>query len=247
MKLSTSLVAVRKITATVPRSNFSGDELERTAQLILAAEGIINPIVLRRTSLESYQVVHGNFEYYAAARAKEIDLRKGEMIGAFIVEDENEEVIKEQIEILRNPQSNVLEHTGYGVENRDVHVTNMESQVTNINSRLTNLETRLENRISELKKEHKRDIQTIEDRLKEFEDRLPKPIKPLDALNKLRLPELVSRLKKASVNAKIVEKIVSERETNGNFKSCSDVVNRVKGLGDKTMIKIVDSFSEYVS
>lgn len=101
MKLSTSLVAVRKITSNVERSSFADDELERAAQLILAVEGIINPIILHKTSLESYEVVDGHFEYHAAARAREIDLRRGEMIGAFVIKPENEEFIKEQVKVLR--------------------------------------------------------------------------------------------------------------------------------------------------
>ena len=80
MKLSTSLVGVKKINSKVPRSEFSEDELNLTAELILKAEGIINPPVIRRTSLESYEVVNGHFEYYAAVKAREINPRKGEMI-----------------------------------------------------------------------------------------------------------------------------------------------------------------------
>jgi len=102
MKLSTSLVAVKKINSNVPRSEFLEDELNRTAELILKAEGIINPPVIRRTSLESYEVVNGHFEYYAAVKAREIDPRKGEMIGAFIIESENEKVLMDQVEAVRN-------------------------------------------------------------------------------------------------------------------------------------------------
>jgi ParB family chromosome partitioning protein len=101
MKLSTSLVAVKKVTSKVDRSQFSDNDLNQAAKLILEAEGVINPIILHRTSLESYEVVDGDFEYYAAVRAREIDPRKGEMIGAFITEPENEEVIKEQIKVIR--------------------------------------------------------------------------------------------------------------------------------------------------
>lgn len=105
MKLLTSLVAVKKIRSTVDRLKFSDNDLNQAAKLILEAEGVINPIIIHRISLESYEVVDGDFEYYAAARAKEIDPRKGEMIAAFIVEPENEEVIKEQIKIIRKQGS----------------------------------------------------------------------------------------------------------------------------------------------
>jgi hypothetical protein len=105
MKLSNSFIALKKITSSVPRSNFSEDELNRAAELILKAEGIINPLVLRITSAQSYEVVDGHFEYYAAARAKEIDSHKGEYVGAFVIEPQNEEVLQQQVEVLRKRES----------------------------------------------------------------------------------------------------------------------------------------------
>ncbi|MHC5731264.1 MAG: ParB N-terminal domain-containing protein, partial [Nostoc sp.] len=101
MLLSVSFVPVKQITSSVPRSNFSDSDLNRIAELILKGEGIINPLILRSTSLESYEVVDGHFEYYAAARAREIDLRKGEMIGAFIIESNNQEALEQQVKFLR--------------------------------------------------------------------------------------------------------------------------------------------------
>jgi ParB family chromosome partitioning protein len=240
MKLSPSLVAVRKIISTVPRSNFSDTELERAAHLILEAEGVINPLVLRRTSIDSYEVVDGHFEYYAAARAREINLRQGEMIGAFIIEEEKEETIDEQVKLLRKPKSTVISTT-----NTDTNIS--ESRLLNLESRQTNFESRFETRTSELRAEYSQKIQFIQDRLQELENRLPQPIEPLKALNSLGLTELTSRLRKISISVKTVEKIVNERHKNGEFKSCSDAVSRVKGLGEKTMIKIIDYFSEYTS
>ncbi len=104
MKLSNSFIAVKKIRSSVPCSNFSEDELNHAAELILKAEGIINPLVLRRKNLQ-YEVVDGHFEYYAAARAKEIDSKKGEYIGAFVIELENEEILQQQVELFRNRES----------------------------------------------------------------------------------------------------------------------------------------------
>ena len=105
MKLLTSLAAVRKISSTVARSNFSADEIEQAAHLIIEVEGTINPIILRRTSLESYEVIDGHFEYYAAVRAREISPLKGETIQAVILEPENERALLEQVELLRKSVS----------------------------------------------------------------------------------------------------------------------------------------------
>ncbi|WP_254568477.1 hypothetical protein [Oscillatoria sp. HE19RPO] len=100
-KLLPSLVAVKKITSSVPRETFSELELEQVAKLSLEASGLINPMVLRRTSMQSYEVVDGHFEYYAAVKAKELEPMKGEMIPAFLLEPENEEVLLEQVKVLR--------------------------------------------------------------------------------------------------------------------------------------------------
>ena len=105
MKLSNSFIAVKKITSSVPQSQFSDDDLNRAAELIVKAEGIINPLILRRTSSQAYEVVSGDFEYYAATKAKEINNQKGEYIGAFVIEPENEEVLQEQVKLLRKRES----------------------------------------------------------------------------------------------------------------------------------------------
>jgi hypothetical protein len=106
MKLSTSLVAVKKIASNKPRSIFADDELEQAAKLILSSEGVVNPIIVRRNGLQSYEVVDGDFEYYAANRARELDPRKGEMIGVFIIEPENEDNLTQQIEVFRKQKNN---------------------------------------------------------------------------------------------------------------------------------------------
>lgn len=243
MLLSISFVPVKQITSSVPRSKFSDEDIENIANLILKGEGIINPLILRSNSLESYEVVDGHFEYYAAARAREKDLRKGEMIGAFIIEPSNQESIEEQVKLLRNQKH----HSDNKITNNnsniyETHIINMESRITNIESRLTNLESRIEKRTNELQEEWKREIKSITNKINEIDSKLPKPIEPLDALNNLSVSELTSKLKRANVSQKIIDSILNERK-NGNFQSFGNVVKRVEGLGDKTMLKIIDNFT----
>ncbi|OIP76896.1 MAG: hypothetical protein AUK48_05120 [Oscillatoriales cyanobacterium CG2_30_44_21] len=111
MKLSTSLVAVKKIIDPTSHSSFDPEQVERLAQLILQLEGLINPLIVRRASFQSYEVVEGHFEYQAAARAREIDPRKGEMISAYIIEPEDTIIgaaIAEQVKLMQNSRpSNV--------------------------------------------------------------------------------------------------------------------------------------------
>ncbi|PLS69515.1 MAG: hypothetical protein CV045_01805 [Cyanobacteria bacterium M5B4] len=109
MKLPINLVPVKKITSNVSQSKFSADDIQRIANLILETEGVINPIILRRTGLESYEVIAGHLEYHSAVKAREISPLKGEMIQAIILEDSNEKAILEQIEKLRTHPSSFEE------------------------------------------------------------------------------------------------------------------------------------------
>lgn len=235
MSLLIALVSVKRITSSVERSHFSENEIEQAAQAILHAEGIINPIILEKKSLESYTVFSGDFEYYTAVRAREIDPRKGEMISAFIIEDDKEDAIKTQIEIFRKPHQNAVT-IPTTTEKSDQKLLNMES-------RLNNIEVRFERQIKEVQDNYKSEVETLNKQLTEIKERLPEPIDCLKALNTLTLPMLVSHLSRISIKTSILETLINEREKNGGFKSCSDVVSRVKGLGDKTMIKIIDHFS----
>ncbi|BDI18633.1 hypothetical protein ANSO36C_44350 [Nostoc cf. commune SO-36] len=66
-----SLVDVKSITSNEPRSSFSEADLENLADIIIETGGIIRPLVVKVTGVESYTVVDGHFEYYAAVKARE--------------------------------------------------------------------------------------------------------------------------------------------------------------------------------
>ncbi|MEG4043546.1 ParB N-terminal domain-containing protein [Microcoleus sp. Pol17_C1] len=234
-KLFPSLVAVKRITSAVPRSNFAEPDLEKLARLILESGGLINPIIVRRNGMDAYEIVDGDFKYYAAARAKEIDTLKGETIGAFILEEENEKLLLEQLEILRKTAI-----TG----NPSVSVVPQPS--SSFEQRLTNIETRLENRINELKAEYTREKQALIERVKDVESRIPKPVPLLEALNTQKESQLASNLKKAGIKPQtIIDQIIKQRELEP-FTSFENVVERIKGLGDKTMIKVIDYWQRYL-
>lgn len=105
MKLLTKLIPVRKVSSRKTLEQFQGEDIEKAAKLILDANGIVNPLIVQRTGLDTYEVVSGDFEYFAASRAREIDLARAEMIQAFILEPENESSLMEQIKLLRENSS----------------------------------------------------------------------------------------------------------------------------------------------
>ncbi|HCV32409.1 MAG TPA: hypothetical protein DGO89_20980 [Microcoleaceae bacterium UBA9251] len=234
-KLLLSLVLVKKITSTVPRSNFADRDLDKLARLILDSGGLINPIIVRRNGMDAYEIVDGDFEYYAAARAKEIEPLKGETIGAFILEEENEKLLLEQLEIHRKTAI---------TENQSVTVVPQQS--SSFEQRLTNIETRLENRINELKAEYTREKQALIERVKEVESRIPKPVPLLEALNTQDPSKLAINLKNAGITSQTMrDNIITQRDLEP-FTSFENVVKRIKGLGDKTMIKVIDNWQRYL-
>jgi len=91
-------VDVSSIQSNVPRSNFSEDQIEQLADIILESEGVLNVILLTQTGINSYNVLAGDLEYYAAVRAKEKNPRQGEMINAVIVQPSNQEILLKQAE-----------------------------------------------------------------------------------------------------------------------------------------------------
>jgi hypothetical protein len=107
-----------------------------------------------------------------------------------------------------------------------------------------NFESRLEERSRELQAQ-RREVQNMDERLKNIESQTPTQVRPLEAFNTLSPSELVLRLKSANVTGKKAEKIIQGIEIQRQkkqFESLSDVVKRVDGLSDKGMVTIIDSW-----
>lgn len=259
--ISFSLVDVKSINSTVSRSTLSETVLDSLSDLILDCEGLLKPLVLKRTGPESYTVVDGHLEYYAAVRAKEKNPRKGEMVNAFVISPKNEEIILKQTQLLKSfAESN----TNQAVKDSPVQAPIQPHQEglqdlpvqtsiqPDLEARFLNIEVRIETRLNELKAEYSQNLQRIEEmldqkieeRVKDIESRNPKPAPLLESLNNLELPLLGSRLKKAGVKQNIIDSIVKERNKTPfePFINFEDVINRIKGLGDKTMIKMIDGW-----
>ncbi|NES04361.1 MAG: hypothetical protein F6K22_16905 [Okeania sp. SIO2F4] len=132
INLSTSLVDLDNITAKVDISEFSGDEIEKMANLILTTGGVVRPIILKRTGIESCEIVTGNFEYHATVKASEIDPEHSGMIRGFIITEEQEENIIKQQEILRDLDTPLPESPEVPIDVQDsqVDLTKMFNNLT---------------------------------------------------------------------------------------------------------------------
>jgi ParB-like chromosome segregation protein Spo0J len=98
-------VDVKSISSKLPRSSFDEAEIEVLADAILATNGLLRPLILERTGAETYQVIAGDREYYAAVRAKEKDIKKAEMVNAFVIEPIDRAAALAQLDLLAPSQT----------------------------------------------------------------------------------------------------------------------------------------------
>ena len=139
INFSTSLVDLDNITSKVDISEFSADKIDNMANLIMTVGGVVRPIILKRTGIESCEIVTGNFEYYATIKASEIDPEHSGMIRGFIITEKQEENIIKQQEILRSLETPIAENLEVTSDVRDsqVDLTKMFNNLTKeLNSQL---------------------------------------------------------------------------------------------------------------
>jgi ParB family chromosome partitioning protein len=251
-KLLVSLVLVKKITSTVPRSNFAERDLEKLAQLILELGGLINPIILRRNGMDAYEIVDGDFEYYAAAKAREINPMKGETIGAFILEPENEGLLLEQVQALRKSAKteNLVDNpeTGFLYENTSsqpadsiknpvslVEVPNLcENEISqessSLEQRLTNIEAQFASQINELKAEYAREQKVLAQSIQEIENRI---LQQVPLLVEAGLANRINELKSELLPEKqvVVERIPEVENVTSESMSALEALNTLDKSG----------------
>ena len=263
-KISPAIVLIKAIYSSQPRSAFSEIALEQAAQLILAIEGVINPIILIRTGVTSYEVINGHFEYYAALKAKEIDAVRGETINAYIIEsEEDKDIYVQQIAVFRSPH---LKNTPNKVT-KSSHLDKIATRLQALENRfstLTNLTKDIGNEIKGLWAE----IGTLpSEELTPPKTWLRKPVtepvtptpptktihgseitvnfpKPtteqqfLETLNTLPIQELASKLSKIKgIKKDIINKIEAARREKP-FESLNDIKLRKIGVGEAILKKI---------
>ena len=105
MSLLTSSIDLDTITPpTLEISQFPSIQIEQLANLFLQAGDTVRPILLRKISPISFQILEGHFEYYAAMKAQEID-EQFTAIRAYVVPPDLESTILAQYQFLRSLSS----------------------------------------------------------------------------------------------------------------------------------------------
>lgn len=99
------MVDVKDIQVSTKDHNFSPTVIENLADVMLASGGLIKPVILKQVGLQSYQLIDGHLEYYAALQAKAKDPRKGEMVNAFVISPDQEDLVRQQVTVLQSAHS----------------------------------------------------------------------------------------------------------------------------------------------
>ncbi|MEB3175003.1 MAG: chromosome partitioning protein ParB [Cyanobacteriota bacterium] len=169
-------VDVQSIHSEVSRSTLSESDIEQLADAILANGGLLQPLILKQTSVESFLVLEGHFEFYSAVRAREKNPRQGEMVNAFVLSSSEEATALEQIKLLR--------------KQIDTSPPVIPPATVPDSSGLAPWITSFEMRLSEIRELIFQNQQVIDLRLKKLEEESIKPLPPLEKLTVAQLKKL---------------------------------------------------------
>jgi hypothetical protein len=126
---SIDLDAIAPPTAEV--SQFNSSQIENLANLFLQAGDTVRPILLRKISPISFQILEGYFEYYAAMKAQEID-EQFTAIRAYVVPPNLESTILAQYQFLRSLSlPTTIEKTVEPPTNQQLDLAQIEKAIAN--------------------------------------------------------------------------------------------------------------------
>ncbi|MFM7280058.1 MAG: chromosome partitioning protein ParB [Microcystis aeruginosa] len=222
-------VDITDINPSVPRETFSETELENLANLIIEMGGLIRPAILKKADNkkvdERYNIISGDLEYYASviANQKVPDI---EMINAFVVDKEAENIALQQIQLL-SPSPGLI--------------TTPEKIDNPLELRMSNLEKRLETQLQAIREEYQKEIKRLEEKIIILPPPPPSSKSILELLNTCD----ANQLKKAGIPPASVNDFLKKRSEKP-FDSLEDVLNRpVSGVKEKRLIKLVDYLLTY--
>ncbi|NCS05834.1 MAG: chromosome partitioning protein ParB [Microcystis aeruginosa G13-07] len=207
-------VDITDINPSVARETFSETELENLANLIIEMGGLIRPAILKKADNkkvdERYNIISGDLEYYASviANKKVPDI---EMINAFVVDKEAENIALQQMQLLSPDKiiDNPLE------------------------LRMSNLEKRLETQLQAIREEYQKEIKRLEEKI--IVSPPPPPPSSKSILELLNTCDY-NQLKKAGINKTVTGNFLKEKP----FVSLDDIIDRVDKMGASTLIKLMD-------
>lgn len=229
------LIDIKNITSKLPISNFQTSEIEMLADLILATDGLIRPLILQTAGVEQYTVIEGHLEYYAATRAKEKNSLQAEHVNAFIIPAKLQKSAIEQIALL--------------TENRSSHPLPPEVDLSVLLPLLTSTISEQLQPVLEQLAAQKQILDTLIKSDPEVVVTPPKPRKEtniLNLINTLSQEQLILSMKQSAIPKaeKLAIGIIAKRNIQPEQKFATwktFIAIEGIGLGPKTIQKIIDN------
>ncbi|NEP13028.1 MAG: hypothetical protein F6K14_23050 [Symploca sp. SIO2C1] len=249
MEFLTSIVDLDSIQAKSPPFNpaHKATQIEALANTIIDLSGLVNVPVVQQMSVDEYELISGYLEYYAYLKACEFNPRLPDRITVFISNTKNREAIRKQLEILQ-----VIEDTP---QNLSQSTTSNNSQ---INLQIENLESSINNKYKLVFAELERQKAEI---LSVIERRLPQPIPPMDAFNRILEPEIAFQVQRrleflgTSKAKKILAQLqeISKCKDHKPFQSFTEISETLKEkqknrsvrlISEKNMLRFIDRWND---
>jgi hypothetical protein len=234
-------VNVKSIFCDVPRSNFVESELEQLADFILQTDGLIRPLILKEIGVQQYAVIRGHREYYGAVIAKERDIKKAEMVNAFIIEPEIQGIAIEQLNLLSEDRESSFDRTIDMDKEPDVDRL-LPALVSIISHQLQPLTQQLSNITSELVK-HKEMLALL---TRDSPVAIPKVLEKEEKVIKVPLVEVVTlpeKIKLPTVESKAIEiikpVIIPPKKVKGKEKSA-----QIAPVGSEIALDLINRLSQ---
>jgi len=238
MNLSTSLIDIDSVEIDNREAEFEPEEkvaVESLAHSIVNLKGLITIPIVTRTGVESYKLISEHFEYYAFIKARELDSTLPDRIRVFIIDEQSIQPTLEQLQTVKNVQ------TAQNISGNNTVLL----ELGNIKSTIQSLEANLSNRISMESHQVKFEF------LQSFQERLPKPLPPLEAFNHISNPKVYSEVvKKIEFLGKKKAKKIADRlkeiknPEHNKFRTFSDVLAEIgKGyISKEKMLDVIDNW-----
>lgn len=250
MALLTSIVDIDSI--QVKDSPFSPErnatKIEALANTIVDLGGLVNIPVVQQINLDDYELISGHLEYYAYLKAIKINSSLPDRLTVFISNKKNKTAISKQLEIFQT-----IENTHKDVPTSVSTVANsseVDLQFKNLDSSIKHNNEVFSTKMEELKTEL----------FAELENKLPKPIPPLDAFNRILEPEVAFNVQRkleflgTTKAKKVVSQLqqVSKGENHKPFENFSQIIDILKEkqknrtvrlISEEKMIALIDRWN----
>ena len=230
---------IKEIKASIPRANFTEAKIEQAADLILASGGVVRPLVVKQTDIDSYELIDGALEYFAAVRAREKDPRRGELVNAFIVSPKQDATIREQLAVLNTDSGSSV-----------TPLPDLSTTSDQLPAFVTNFVVSSEARINEIRELAVQNQRKLDAEIKRLEQQIDTRNGPKDLLaliNDTDIDDLKAKLAFYGADKTKIEAICTARQQqkNGQFQTYQELLTAAKGLGEKGLLRLIDTVRIY--